>query len=1027
MKLQLNCYKRETSKRIGFSMRYNSDWTNRLTVLEKKTETATENANEVATVSTVETSKADGTAVTGKGKELARGKTDKSSNGRETIKVSSVSSRNQCNEPATTNGGGTGAIQMTGPSTSTMSDRMEELKMGSMAIGGTTSGKTTIEDRADENSRDRKIRTASSAPSKSRSSTPAATKGENRGASSKTGPMKPTGNSRIASVEQPPIWADLPDLEQNPRQNSTATQRPVSSNQRSSNHIKESKLPINSDPIESIDRYSRSSTLLLDDRDLNTQSTKNKKRLNIKIGQTSDKFCVSNKTDPNENFHQRSYDQRIFDHNTNDITEIIKSDVKNLTECFHQNRTNRLSNLTQLNVPHLTEIKSQTKLGERKVACHLYDRLPKITDRNDSSNSDSLTTSSTNLNFKSNKFGISRKSKLSKQRFLNVMDRSVDSIGSCSLDVDAESTFSGKIRNKNYKENYVHTSGSLNLCTPLSGKDFTREFTSRIQERCQVGQISCQKASAVLDPTSGRITTILTNEGLPSSPIKKPSYLNLACCVNGYSNLTTYDSKLRQNINKSREVSPNRPITHTLQYTRGDGNYLVVPIPVPVINDTKHNKMMNMNSLISPEKKFYTSGKSPELNGKDVTDNMNTKSYFSSTKYFSSSTSTTTTIGKEDGEMKSPKSFIQQRVERLYGPGALAQGFYSPKRCNSDSSSVLRSQNSTNTVKQTKIFKSEYKNGVPSVNKFEVENLEVESEQSLPVLRHLRPEFRAQLPILSPKRSIAKLSTEFASLTSNQPTINNKLTNGDAAQIHHSHKTTTTALPNLNPNISSSDIVNSCSTTSQSNSSINGVVTETTQSVNQMKLSEENCRNSNNGHVKMENSQSIAVTNGNSSGEKDGHHFLQVLKNERDRLISLAVTAEGYMAALSEDANNIQNALKSAKKKDEPPNEEIFGNLRSAAGKARLLATQKMQQFEGLCHNNLVQMPDEKFPTTSEDLQGFWDMLLLQVDHVDSLFAEIEEIKKNNWQKANGKKELNKKRAIVSELQPTHLTICSVE
>ncbi|KAJ6642424.1 hypothetical protein Bhyg_07372, partial [Pseudolycoriella hygida] len=113
----------------------------------------------------------------------------------DTFNSDNPESRNQCNEPATTNGGGTGASQMTGPSTSTMSDRMEELKMGSLATGGTTSGKTTIEDRADENSRDRKIRTASSAPSKSRSSTPAATKGGNSGASSKTGPMKPTGNS----------------------------------------------------------------------------------------------------------------------------------------------------------------------------------------------------------------------------------------------------------------------------------------------------------------------------------------------------------------------------------------------------------------------------------------------------------------------------------------------------------------------------------------------------------------------------------------------------------------------------------------------------------------------------------------------------------------------------------------------------------------------------------------------------------------------------------------------------------------
>lgn len=37
--------------------------------------------------------------------------------------------------------------------------------------------------------------------------------------------------------------------------------------------------------------------------------------------------------------------------------------------------------------------------------------------------------------------------------------------------------------------------------------------------------------------------------------------------------------------------------------------------------------------------------------------------------------------------------------------------------------------------------------------------------------------------------------------------------------------------------------------------------------------------------------------------------------------------------------------------KNEDISEEIFGVLRSAAGKARLLATQKMQQFEGKFHS----------------------------------------------------------------------------
>ena len=44
------------------------------------------------------------------------------------------------------------------------------------------------------------------------------------------------------------------------------------------------------------------------------------------------------------------------------------------------------------------------------------------------------------------------------------------------------------------------------------------------------------------------------------------------------------------------------------------------------------------------------------------------------------------------------------------------------------------------------------------------------------------------------------------------------------------------------------------------------------------------------------------------------------------------------------------------------------------------------------------QKPGEKFPTTAEDLQGFWDMVMLQVHHVDSMFHMIEIMRANNWQ-----------------------------
>jgi len=64
----------------------------------------------------------------------------------------------------------------------------------------------------------------------------------------------------------------------------------------------------------------------------------------------------------------------------------------------------------------------------------------------------------------------------------------------------------------------------------------------------------------------------------------------------------------------------------------------------------------------------------------------------------------------------------------------------------------------------------------------------------------------------------------------------------------------------------------------------------------------------------------------------------QLLKQETDRLLSLAASAEAELA--SGDTVALP--------------EEAAGKLRSAAGKARLLTSQKMQQFEGLCQKNIV-------------------------------------------------------------------------
>lgn len=43
-------------------------------------------------------------------------------------------------------------------------------------------------------------------------------------------------------------------------------------------------------------------------------------------------------------------------------------------------------------------------------------------------------------------------------------------------------------------------------------------------------------------------------------------------------------------------------------------------------------------------------------------------------------------------------------------------------------------------------------------------------------------------------------------------------------------------------------------------------------------------------------------------------------------------------------------------------------------------------------------MPGEEFPTTSEDLAGFWDMVMLQVVQVNELFDQIEKLRNSQWQ-----------------------------
>nr|CAD7454104.1 unnamed protein product [Timema tahoe] len=268
------------------------------------------------------------------------------------------------------------------------------------------------------------------------------------------------------------------------------------------------------------------------------------------------------------------------------------------------------------------------------------------------------------------------------------------------------------------------------------------------------------------------------------------------------------------------------------------------------------------------------------------------------------------------------KSFIQQRVERLYGPGALAQGFFRRTKVHlKDEEDEMDSSEPPTAIRGSG------------------------SSPALPVLRHLRPEFRAQLSL----STIAK----------RQQLDNTKSKKPQAEDVPLQTSKPSHEIPELQQQVS----VESLPDLQPAAPEVVLPIDQTQVSITQPEP--------------VSCSENILPL---SLQEKDGHFYLKLLKQEIDKLNDLVASIEPDLAH------------------EESLPEEALGKLRSASGQARLLVRQKLQQFEGLCQKNITRSQDEQFPTTSEDLAGFWDMVMLQVDHVHAMFEELNRLRSNNWQ-----------------------------
>lgn len=51
----------------------------------------------------------------------------------------------------------------------------------------------------------------------------------------------------------------------------------------------------------------------------------------------------------------------------------------------------------------------------------------------------------------------------------------------------------------------------------------------------------------------------------------------------------------------------------------------------------------------------------------------------------------------------------------------------------------------------------------------------------------------------------------------------------------------------------------------------------------------------------------------------------------------------------------------------------------------------------GLCEESVKLNDEGPNKIQLDDLQGFWDMMMIQVESVDAAFKELEDYRKNGW------------------------------
>ncbi|XP_064088899.1 disks large-associated protein 4-like [Macrobrachium nipponense] len=124
----------------------------------------------------------------------------------------------------------------------------------------------------------------------------------------------------------------------------------------------------------------------------------------------------------------------------------------------------------------------------------------------------------------------------------------------------------------------------------------------------------------------------------------------------------------------------------------------------------------------------------------------------------------------------------------------------------------------------------------------------------------------------------------------------------------------------------------------------------------------------------------MKMKTGEEEQEKNGKYFIRIVDKEVTDLEQIINSAESDLETFRPQMS-----------------EEVQGKVLAATGKARLLIAQKVEQFRGLCQQNIDGPKGEEPTILAADLEGFWDMVSIQVENVHHLFKEISVLKTNGW------------------------------